>query len=31
MVVYLDQNKWIELARMFHRKDATARSESDPP
>src|SRR5438046_10488117 len=21
MIVYLDQNKWIELARMSHRKD----------
>jgi hypothetical protein len=27
MVVYLDQNKWIELARMFHRKDVTPRAQ----
>jgi hypothetical protein len=27
MVVYLDQNKWIELARMFHRKDVTDRAQ----
>jgi hypothetical protein len=27
MVVYLDQNKWIELARMLHRRDATARAK----
>lgn len=27
MVVYLDQNKWIELARMFHCKDLTARAK----
>lgn len=27
MVVYLDQNKWIELSRMFHRKDVTARAQ----
>jgi hypothetical protein len=26
MVVYLDQNKWIELARMFHGKDTTSRA-----
>jgi hypothetical protein len=27
MVVYLDQNKWIELARMFHRRDVTPRAK----
>jgi hypothetical protein len=26
MIVYLDQNKWIELARMFHGKDTSARA-----
>jgi hypothetical protein len=26
MIVYLDQNKWIELARMFHGKDRSARA-----
>lgn len=25
MIVYLDQNKWIELARMFHGRDTSAR------
>ena len=28
MVIYLDQNKWIELARVFHGKDAGARATS---
>jgi hypothetical protein len=27
MVVYLDQNKWIELARMLHGKDASNRAK----
>lgn len=26
MIVYLDQNKWIELARMFHGKDMSSRA-----
>jgi hypothetical protein len=26
MLIYLDQNKWIELARMAHRKDRTPRA-----
>lgn len=26
MIVYLDQNKWIELARMFHGKDTSSRA-----
>ena len=28
MVVYLDQNKWIELARTFHGKDDTVRAKN---
>lgn len=28
MVVYLDQNKWIELARMFHGRDTTTRAKN---
>lgn len=28
MIVYLDQNKWIELARIYHGKDKTQRSIS---
>lgn len=27
MIVYLDQNKWIELARMFHCKDVSPRAK----
>ena len=26
MIIYLDQNKWIELARVFHGKDTSARA-----
>jgi len=26
MIVYLDQNKWIELARMLHEKDTSPRA-----
>ena len=26
MIVYLDQNKWIELAKMFHGKDTSSRA-----
>jgi hypothetical protein len=26
LIVYLDQNKWIELARMFHGRDTTTRA-----
>jgi len=26
MIIYLDQNKWIELAKMFHGKDNSARA-----
>ena len=27
MLIYLDQNKWIELAQMVHGKDASARAK----
>jgi len=28
LIVYLDQNKWIELAKIFHGKDKSERAKS---